>query len=157
MTTDSDSSFPLTHIPDASTSDRAVARLVGEVYARAPVTERKRLLEYLLPSAGVLALVAVANGVFARIRFRPDWTQVHVRLEDAGQVQAGDIAALVERLQQASVESLDGLAQLVTASPILASSAAAALLVSLLVQRTRTRQADENDEAGAGPDATSPR
>lgn len=125
--------------------DRKVAQLVGEVFEAAPVTERRRLLEYLLPPMGVLALVAVANGIFARIRFRADWAQSHVRLEDASQVRAADVAALVERLQQMSVDAVDGLTQLVTASPILASSAAAALLVALLVQRSRARRAQRSE------------
>lgn len=125
--------------------DRQVAQLVGEVFEAAPVVERRRLLEYLLPPMGVLALVAVANGVFARIRFRSDWAQNHVRLEDASQVHAADVAALVERLQQMSVDAVDGLTQLVTASPILASSAAAALLVALLVQRSRARRAQRTE------------
>ena len=129
--------------------DGAVARLVSEIYEAAPVAERRRLLDQLLPAMGVLSLVAVANGIFARIRFRSDWAQAHVRLEDVQSVRAIDVAALVERLQQTRVEAVDGLVQWVTASPVLASSAAAALLVAVLMKRAQSRKAEENDMDGS--------
>mgnify|MGYP003598105621 CR=1 FL=1 len=55
-------------------------------------------------------------------------------------MQAGHVAALVDHAQQVSVETVDQLAQWLGASPLLSGSAAAALLVSLLVQRARSRQ-----------------
>jgi hypothetical protein len=87
---------------ELSTPETSLATLVGEVYESAPATDRRRLLEYLLPPMGVLALVAVADGIFARIRLRSDWAQVHVGLDDAVRVSGNDVAALVERLQQIS-------------------------------------------------------
>jgi hypothetical protein len=133
----------LNDLPSPESQEALVATLAGQVYEAAPVTDRRRLLEYLLPSMGVLALVAIADGIFAKIRFRSDWSQVHVRLEDASQVRGGDVVALVERLQQTSVDAVDGLAKIVSTSPVMASSAAAALLVALVVQRARARQAAE--------------
>jgi hypothetical protein len=131
--------LPWQGIPSEAVTDQTVARLVGEVFEVAPLTERRRLLNQLLPVMGVLSLVAVANGIFARIRFRSDWVSTHVRAEDAAQVRASDVADLVERLQLMRVDAVDGLAHWVVSSPVLASSAAALVLVTVLMQRARTR------------------
>lgn len=98
------------------------------------------MLEYLLPPLGVLALVSVANGVFATIRFNGTMADGHVPLDEALKVRSGDVAALVDRLQMVSVEAVDGLAQFVMASPALASTAAAALLLAVLTNRVRSRE-----------------
>lgn len=120
-----------------------VPQLVGQVYEAAPVADRGHMLEQLLRPLGVLALVAVADGVFAKIRFRGGWPDLHVRLEDAQSVQASDVITLVDYVQQVSVQAVDGLAQMLTMTPMMATSAAAGLLVTLLVQRARTRRADD--------------
>lgn len=120
-----------------------VPQLVGQVYEAAPAADRSHMLEQLLRPLGVLALVAVADGVFAKIRFRGGWPDLHVRLEDAQNVQASDVITLVDYVQQVSVQAVDGLAQLLTMTPLMATSAAAGLLVTLLVQRARTRRADD--------------
>lgn len=120
-----------------------VPQLVGQVYEAAPVEERGHILEHLLRPLGVLALVVVADGVFARMRFRGGWPDWHVRLEDAQNVQAGDVITLVDYVQQVSVHAVDGLAQVLAATPLMATSAAAALLMTLLVQRARNRRADD--------------
>ncbi|MDD5333228.1 MAG: hypothetical protein PHS32_05720 [Rhodoferax sp.] len=127
--------------PTAPASETALAQLVAEVYETAPPAERSRLLEHLLRPLGVLALVVIADGIFAKIRFRGGWPDLRVRFEDAQHVRASHVVALVERVQQVSVESLDGLAQLLLASPMMTSSAAAVLLVSVLLQRARNRGA----------------
>lgn len=127
--------------PTAPASETALAQLVAEVYETAPPAVRSRLLEHLLRPLGVLALVAIADGIFAKIRFRGGWPDLRVRFEDAQHVRASHVVALVERVQQVSVESLDGLVQLLLASPMMASSAAAVLLVSVLLQRAGNRGA----------------
>ena len=119
--------------------DRMLAQLVGKVYETAPVTFQSSLLEHLMRPLGVLALVSIANGIFAKIRFRSSWPDMRVQLADAQNVQVSDVIALVDRVQQVSVEALDGVAQMLAASPLMASSAAAAVLVTLLVNRARTR------------------
>lgn len=123
------------------TVDAAIPALLGEVYEAAPVSERSRLVEQLMRPLGLLSLVAVAGGVFAGIRLRGGWPEFHVRLEDLPSVRASDVMALAEHAQQVSVEAVDGLAQVLAGSPVLAGSAAAALLVTLLVQRSRQRAA----------------
>ncbi len=117
----------------------SVAQLVAEVYEAAPAAEKGRLLEHLLGPVGVLGLVAVADGIFAKIRFRGGWPQLHVRLEDAQNVQASDVATLVDYVQQISVQALDGLTQIISMSPTVTTSASAALLLTLLVQRKLNR------------------
>lgn len=126
-----------------STSVLTVPQLIGKVYESAPAVDRSHMLEHLLRPLGVLALVAVADGIFAKIRFRGGWPNLHVRLEDAQSVQASDVVTLVDYVQQVSVQAVDGLAQVLAVTPLMATSAAAALLVTLLMQRSRTRR--END------------
>jgi hypothetical protein len=120
-----------------------LTQLVGQVYEAAPVVERRRLLEQLLRPLGLLSIVAVANGVFAQFRLRGDWRELQVQLEDVQGIRASDVMALVEHVQQVSVEAVDGLAQLLARSPVLASSAAAALLMTWLLQRARNRRATD--------------
>lgn len=126
-------------------SEISIAQLIGEVYEFAPPAERGRLLEHLLRPLGVLSIVAVANGIFANIRLRSGWSDMHVRAEDAQDVQAGDVITLVNHVQQVSIQAVDSLADMLAASPVMTGSAAAALLITLLVQRARTRHVDDHD------------
>lgn len=130
-------------LADGPACEATIAQLVGQVYEIAPPAVRTRLLEHLLRPLGVLSLVAIANGIFATIRFRSGWPDLHVRMEDAQNVQPGDVITLVNHVQQVSVPAVDGLADMLAASPVLASSAAAALLVTLLMQRSRKRRAED--------------
>jgi hypothetical protein len=122
-------------------SDTAIPILVAEVFEEAPPTERCSLVEALMRPLGVLSLAAIANGIFAKIRFRNAGPEPRVRFEDIRNVHTADVVALVQRAQQVSVEAVDGLAQLLVSSGGLASSAAATLLIALLVQRARSRSA----------------
>ena len=124
----------------AAPQPAAIPELVAQVYEIAPPTERRHILEQLLRPLGVLSLVAVAHGVFASIRFRSGWSEMHIPLEELSRVHSSDVVALVEHAQQVSVEAVDGLAQMLLSSPQLAASAAGALLVALLVERSRRRQ-----------------
>ena len=137
---------PILEKSGCQVSEISIAQLVGEVYELAPPAERSRLLEHLLRPLGVLSLVAVANGIFASIRFRSGGPDLHVRAEDAQAVQAGDVITLVNHVQQVSMHAVDGLADMLASSPVMAGSGAAALLVSLLVQRSRNRRADDYSE-----------
>ena len=118
----------------------SIPELFAQVYAAAPAVERGRLLEQLMRPLGVLSLFGIAGGIFANIRFRSGWKEVSVRLEDIHAVRASEVMALVDHVQQVSVETVDGMAQLLTASPLLSGSAAAALLVTLLLRRAQSRQ-----------------
>lgn len=132
-------------LPDLGTPEHQVAELVGQVYAQAPLTERGRLLATLLPSAGLLSLVAVANGVFARIRLDEHWPSLRWLHGELVRVQPADVSELVERLQYTRSEVLDALMQWVSASPVLASCAAATVLAGLLIHR-RSQSGDDGME-----------
>ena len=144
---------PTLAAPDSAMTETTIALLVGEVYAAAPSAERRRLLAHLIKPLGILSLMAVANGIFASIRFRSGWADVNVPLEDLQNVQVGDVVTLTTRVQQVSLQALDGLTQVLSNSPALMGSAAAAVLLTVLVQRTRSRRAsDEADEAAGWSD-----
>lgn len=130
-----------------------LAQLIGHVYESAPPVVRTRLVEHLLRPLGVLSLVAVANGIFAKIRFRSEWQHLQDRAEDAQNVRASDVIALADHVQQVSVDAINGLAQMLAASPVMAGSAAAAVLVTVLMQRSRTRRTgdDETGEFSGAP------
>ncbi|MDR3368784.1 hypothetical protein [Rhodoferax sp.] len=124
----------------------AIPQLVAEVFETAPLTLRANLLEQLIKPLGVLALVAISNGTFAKIRFRSGWPDMHVRWEDVQNVQAKDVAALVERVQQVSLHAFDGLAKVVATSPVLAGSAAATVLLTLLFDAAKNRRESDSRE-----------
>jgi hypothetical protein len=140
MNQDTGQSVTAAKEPAYRASSIAIPQLVGEVYDSAPAGERAHLLEALLRPLGVLSLLAVANGVFANIRFRSGWRDFHVHLEDIQNVQGSDVAALVDFAQQTGIEAIDGLTQMLAASPVLASSAAAGLLFTVLMRRARSRR-----------------
>jgi hypothetical protein len=129
--------------PDPNTTEHEIAELVGQVYAQAPESERERLLVTLLPTAGLLSLVAVANGMFARIRLNEHWPSLRWLRDEQIPIQPTDVSALVERLQFTRSDALDGLMQWAGTSPVLASSAAASVLVALLMHRKRQHIASD--------------
>lgn len=120
----------------------AIPQLVAEVYEAASTPERGRLIAQLLRPLGLLSLVAVADGIFAKIRMRSGWQDLNIRIEDLQNVRTAHIVALVDHAQQVSVEAVDGLARVLITSPLLTSSAAAMLLVSVLVQRANSRHTE---------------
>ncbi len=135
-------------------SDITIPQLVGKIYHAAPASERCRMLDYLIKPLGALALVGVCNGIFTKIWFRNGWHDFHVGPEDVQIVQAIDVISLVDYVQQTSAESINGLASLLTTSPLMVYSAAAAMLVTILVRRTQTRRTGPGG-AGDPPDSPS--
>ena len=119
---------------------RLVSLLVGKVFADAPSVERRHLIEHLMKPLGILSLMAVANGIFAKIRFRGAIPDIQARLEDVQGIQASDVVALANYAQQVSLQAFDGLAQTLASSSVLAGSAAAVLLVKILIARARSRR-----------------
>lgn len=112
----------------------SIPELVAEVYESATAVQRARLLEQLLRHVGVISLFGIAGGVFANIRFRSGWQDVQVRPEDIQSVTGTQVVALVNHVQQISAGAVGGLTQMLIASPLLSSSAAAAVLLTMLVQ-----------------------
>lgn len=128
-----------------NTSNTPIADLLGEVYESAPPAERSRLLAHLLRPLSLLSLAAVADGIFADIRLRGGWPDLQVRLEDAQRVHVSDVIALADYVQQVSIESIQTLTRMLTVSPMVTGSAAAALLMTVLVQRAQARRTGDDD------------
>jgi hypothetical protein len=69
---------------------------------------------------------------------------MNLRVDDVQNVQVSDVVTLVEHVQQVSVQSINSLVDLLTTSPVLASSAAAALLVAVLLGRAKSYRAGDS-------------
>jgi hypothetical protein len=123
--------------------NRMLAELVGRVYATAPLVEKSRLVAHLMKPLGILSLVAVANGVFASIRFRGASNHFPMGVDDVRNVQASDVIALTSYAQQVSMEAVNGLAHILATSPAMMSSAAALLLLQILMRQARKRRAND--------------
>jgi hypothetical protein len=127
----------------------SIPHLVAEVYESAPPTLRARLVEQMLRPISVLSLVVIADGVFAKMRFRGSWPDFRVRAEDLERVAGVHVHALARHAEQLGAEIVDGLAPIIAPSPLLVGCAAATLLVSLLVRRAgRRTEAGEPSETG---------
>ena len=125
-------------------TDLSIAQLVGQVYEAAPPLVQKRLLAQLIQPLGLLSLAAVANGIFASLRFRSAEASNPAGLESVSHsVQTHDVITLVNYVQQVSLQAVDGLAEMLAASPVVTGSTAAAVLISVLVQRARKRRDEE--------------
>lgn len=129
--------FAPVDISGCEVSDLSLSELVADVYEAAPAGERGHLLEPLLRPLGILSLFGVAGGIFAKAKLRGGWQDIHIRLEDIQSVRRADVAALFDYAQQVSAEAIDGLAGLLVTSPLLSGSAAAILLATALVRRSR--------------------
>lgn len=132
-------------VADCHAPDITIPELVGKIYDVAPTNERCRMLEHLIKPLGALALVGVCNGIFTKIWFRSGWNNLHIQPEDAQVVQAIDVISLARYVQQANAEVIDGLASMLTTSPMIACSAAAAMLVTVLVRRIKPRRTGYNN------------
>lgn len=117
-----------------------VAELIGVVYTEIPPVEQRHVLSQILKPLGLLSLAAVANGVFARLWLRGDSQHEHLRLDDAQNLAPGDIVTLVHFVQQVSAETIEGLASSLCTSPALAGSAAASVLLRVLMRRIQERR-----------------
>ena len=122
------------------TKSRMLNLLVGRAYASSPPAIRKSLLEQLIRSVGVLGLVTVAGGVFAKIRLRSSWPDIAVRLDDLQDIQTSDVVALVDYVQQVSTGALADAVQMLASNPALTSTGAMAVLMSIMLQRVPDRR-----------------
>lgn len=73
---------------------------IGEIFEISPIGVRIKMLEYLLRNIGVLPLVAVANGIFAKIVFRGSWPELRIKEEDVVEVKVGDVISLADYVLQ---------------------------------------------------------
>lgn len=122
-----------------------LTQLVVMAFTSAPPPVRKQLLEQLIRPLGLLSLAAVAGGTFAKIRLRSGWQDLQVQIEDVQNLNVSDLAALVDHVQQVSVETMASVARLIAASPWTVGSAVAAVLISALIRHSRTGRVDSGD------------
>jgi len=101
--------------PASISGSSTIPQLVGQLYETAAVDEKVHLLQHLMRPLGVTRVLP----------------------EDACATVGGEVAAVVEFVQQFSVQTVYGLAQMLAASPAMAGSALAALLVTELLRRAR--------------------
>ncbi|MEY2860480.1 MAG: hypothetical protein RLZ68_1100 [Pseudomonadota bacterium] len=126
-------------MPEATETQDLLPELVAKVYAAAPDADRGRLLEHLLKPLGLLSLAGVANGAFARLAANSGWSGLQLNADDVQRIGRHEVIALVSHVQQVSTHAIDGLGQVISASPVLAGTAATGLLLSLLRKQATQR------------------
>lgn len=112
---------------------RLVSRLVARAYGAASPRLKASMLYHLIRPLGVLSLVTVAGGLFARVRFRADWAGLRDGSSGAPSVGSSEMIALVDQVQQVSVDALQELARQLASSPAMAGSAIVVALVAVLM------------------------
>lgn len=130
----------IAELETARVRESTFAQLVARIYDVARPSERCRILEHLMRPLGVLALVGICNGIFAKIWFRNGWHDLHIRPEDAQAIRSEDIVSLVDFVQQASMDTVNNLASLLASSPMIVYSGTAALLIAEMVRRIRANR-----------------
>ena len=69
-----------------------------------------------------------------------------VQFDDVQNVRASDLGALVDHVQQVSVEAVAGVAQVIAASPWMTGSAVAAVLVTVLMRQASMLRSESLDD-----------
>lgn len=113
----------------------SIGQLASQVFNAASLIDRARILENLLRPLDVVSLVAVTNGIFNQMRPHDGGPDMRIDADACQNVQAREVADLVDRLLLTGSESVDGLANIVAASSIMANSPAGVLLVEILTPR----------------------
>ena len=116
---------------------KALSLLIGQVYESASPPLKARLLQRMIAPLGVLAAVAVAHGAFARLKLQTGWHDLQSLAPELQKISADDVVALADRVQLVGTDALLLLADVIGKSPVLASSAAAALLMTLLIRKAQ--------------------
>ena len=130
--------------------NRMIAQLIGRVYEKATLAERCSILEQLLQPLGLLSLIAVANGSFAKLRLRGEWQRLHVTLEDAQSVKVSEVIALADYVQQVNLDTIRQLAQMLVAPQMKTASTATAVLRTVLLRPTQPHHAAAQYSAAMG-------
>lgn len=120
-----------------------LSRLIGQAFEALPPPQRRALLSHLLKPLGMLSLATIGDGVFLINRSQLLLQHAAAEAEDLQDIHVSDVVALVDRIQQTSVEGVDAVAQMIEASPDLAHSPVIAMLEKIPLRRTRARQVDD--------------
>ena len=126
----------ISHFPDP-------VRLVARVYGDASAEMRRDMLVSIAKPLGVLSLVAVANGVFSKAVFEDPQTTQHISLEQIPSIAQHDVWTLIDFAYQVSGNAFDGLARLIVASPSVAATTSALLLLTWIAQRRDRRRSTD--------------
>lgn len=118
-------------------------RMVARVYGDAPVEMRRDILISIAKPLGVLSLVAIANGVFSRAVFEDPHATPHISLEQIPSIALQDVWTLIDFSYQVSGNAFNELAQLIAASPSVAATASALLLLGWIAQRKDRRRSSD--------------
>jgi hypothetical protein len=125
---------------------KPISHQVGEIYELAPNEIRIKMLEHLLRSIGVLALVAVANGVFAKIRFRGGWPQLKIKSEDIAEVTVSDVISLADYVLQVNENIVFGLEKMLRGVQCIEDSEVASTFLANLAKNFRRRSSGKWDD-----------
>ena len=82
---------------------------VGDLFEAASPDDRLKIVEHLIRPLGVMPLVTVADGVFAKIRFKGGWPALNIQRQDIAALRRRDVVQLAEYLQQEDERVLHGL------------------------------------------------
>ena len=125
---------------------RMLSQMVVVAFASASPAVRRHLLERLMRPLGLLSLAGVAGGIFAKFRLRGHWEDAQLPFDDVQNVRPSDLGALVDHVQQVSVEAIAGVAQLIAASPLMTGSAVAAVLLAVLMRQASMQGGDRSED-----------
>ena len=126
----------MTVVKAEDTIDRDIPALISDLYERAPVSARAKLLEHLLRPVGPLAMMAIAAGAFARFAYRLRRDAVPISLEDAARITSGHVLHLARYVEQSSPAVLHQIGVLIANRSLdLATVGGSALLIALSIWR----------------------
>ncbi len=128
---------------DADTNSRkrfAIARMVSRVYGAANDAIRADMLTQLLRPLGVLGLVAVASGAFARLVRRDGLVPDPISAEDMVRYSGEQIRELTMFVQEVNPQALQALVEQLAQNAVGIAALSTAALV-LLHRSSRQRSA----------------
>ena len=126
-----------------------LAPLVADLFAKAALPQRVRLLNGLLRPVGPLALVAIAAGAFGNLLPTTQWRVVNATLDDAMRLTGAQVLELARYVEQKSPEAFARLPELLPDSPLWVGSLGGALLL-LTLQTWRRRAGTTPSPSGKG-------
>ena len=125
---------------EATEKRRMLNLLVGRAYETAPPVVRKSLLEHLLRPMGLLGLISVAGGTFAKFRLQNGWQDPSIGIEDLRDIRSSDVIALVDYVQQLSISAIVEAITMLSNAAALTGSGAVAVLATLVLRRSIERR-----------------
>ena len=100
---------------------------------------QRKILNTVVRQLGILSLVAVANGIFARAAIQWPQAAPNIPLDQVPSIKIEDVWELLDFAYQVSSDVFDGLTQLIVASPKIANTASGLLLVAWIAKRRKYR------------------